>query len=82
MEKHANARDESLPGVTLSSFVEVLTAPGSEPILRGNTTGTEPRIMGREEESPERKTKGSSNGEDSTKTFEEKSIKIFFPQRH
>lgn len=54
-EKHVNARDKSLPGVTLSSFVRVLIASGSEPILRGNMTGTKPRIMGREEESPEKK---------------------------
>lgn len=33
MEKHTDTGDKGVPGVTLSSFVRALSAPGSRPIL-------------------------------------------------
>ena len=75
-----NAWDKSVPGVMLSSFVRVLYCPRVPADFVRLQDRHRAKDYGRGKKSPGGGggTKGASNGEDSTKMLEEKSMKIFF----
>ena len=78
-----NAWDKSVPGVMLSSFVRVLYCPRVPADFVRLQDRHRAKDYGRGKKSPGGGggTKGASNGEDSTKMLEEKSMKIFFSSK-